>query len=62
MTHAAIDPSDKERLCITPSLIRLSVGVEHPDDLIRDLNEALKVSGASLLRNQEPVADSGILR
>ncbi len=61
MTHAAIDPSDKERLGITPSLIRLSVGVEHPDDLIRDLNEALKVSGASLIRDQEPVADSNMM-
>jgi len=45
MTHAAIDPADKERLGITPSLIRLSVGVEHPNDLIRDLDHALKSAG-----------------
>jgi methionine-gamma-lyase len=53
MTHAAIDPSDKERLGITPSLIRLSVGVEHPDDLIRDLDEALGKSGASAVIAEE---------
>ena len=41
MTHAAVDPADKQRLGITPSLIRLSVGVEHPDDLMQDLSQAL---------------------
>jgi cystathionine beta-lyase/cystathionine gamma-synthase len=29
------------RLGITPALIRLSVGIEHPDDLIADLDQAL---------------------
>jgi cystathionine beta-lyase/cystathionine gamma-synthase len=28
-------------LGITPSLIRVSVGIEDPDDLIADLNQAL---------------------
>jgi cystathionine beta-lyase/cystathionine gamma-synthase len=31
------------RLGITPALIRLSVGIEHPDDLIADLDQALGV-------------------
>ena len=30
------------RLGITPALIRLSVGIEHPDDLIADLDQALE--------------------
>jgi cystathionine beta-lyase/cystathionine gamma-synthase len=29
------------RLGITPALIRISVGIEDPDDLIADLNQAL---------------------
>ena len=41
MTHAGVDPAAKIRLGITPSLVRLSVGVEHPDDLIADLSHAL---------------------
>jgi cystathionine beta-lyase/cystathionine gamma-synthase len=32
---------ERLRLGITPTLIRLSVGIEDPDDLIADLNEAL---------------------
>jgi len=27
---------------VTEGLIRLSVGLEHPDDLIRDLQQAIK--------------------
>ncbi len=41
MTHAGVDAETKQRLGITPSLIRLSVGVEHPEDLILDLGHAL---------------------
>ncbi|MDK1017558.1 MAG: cystathionine gamma-synthase family protein [Actinomycetota bacterium] len=42
MTHAGVDPEDKIRLDITDSLVRLSVGVEHPDDIITDLANALE--------------------
>jgi methionine-gamma-lyase len=42
MTHAGVDPEEKLRVGITPSLVRLSVGVEHPDDLILDLGHALE--------------------
>ncbi len=41
MTHSGVDAEAKLRLGITPSLVRLSVGVEHPDDLILDLSRAL---------------------
>ena len=41
MTHAGVDPEHKAILGIDSSLVRLSVGVEHPDDLIADLNQAL---------------------
>ena len=42
MTHAGVAPEEKQKLGITPSLIRLSVGVEHPEDLIADLKQALE--------------------
>jgi cystathionine beta-lyase/cystathionine gamma-synthase len=41
MTHASIPVEQREALGIKDSLIRLSVGIEHPDDLIADLNQAL---------------------
>lgn len=42
MTHAGVDPDDKARLDVTDSLVRLSVGVENPEDIIADLANALK--------------------
>ncbi len=41
MTHSDIPEEERLRLGITPTLIRLSVGIEDPDDLIADLNQAL---------------------
>ncbi len=41
MTHSDITREEQNRLGITPALIRLSVGIEHPDDLIADLDQAL---------------------
>jgi methionine-gamma-lyase len=42
MTHSDVDPADREHLGITERMIRLSVGVEHPEDLIADLEQALE--------------------
>jgi methionine-gamma-lyase len=42
MTHAGVDPADRDALGITDQLVRLSVGVEDPDDLIADLTAALE--------------------
>lgn len=41
MTHAGCDPAERQRLGIDERLVRLSVGVEDPDDLIADLGVAL---------------------
>jgi len=41
MTHSDIPPAEREAMGITPAMIRLSVGLEHPDDLIADLKQAL---------------------
>ena len=42
MTHAAIPEALRREKGIGPDLLRLSVGIEHPADLIRDLAQALK--------------------
>ena len=43
MTHASIPKEEREKVGLKDSLIRLSVGIEDPDDLIQDLDEALRV-------------------
>ncbi len=42
MTHASIPPEQRARLGIDDSLVRLSVGVEAAEDLIADLEQALR--------------------
>lgn len=42
MTHCAVDPEIARQIGITESLVRLSVGVEDPEDLIFDLSQALE--------------------
>ena len=41
MTHSDIPPDAQRRLGITPGMVRLSIGIEHADDLIVDLKQAL---------------------
>jgi O-acetylhomoserine (thiol)-lyase len=40
-THQQLDPDGQLATGVTPDLIRLSVGLEHVDDLIADLDQAL---------------------
>ncbi|XP_042872658.1 cystathionine gamma-lyase-like isoform X2 [Penaeus japonicus] len=42
MTHASVPKEDRDKLGITDGLIRLSCGLEGTDDLIKDLDQALK--------------------
>jgi cystathionine beta-lyase/cystathionine gamma-synthase len=42
MTHASIPKEVREQNGITDSLIRLSVGIEHIDDLLIDLRQAFE--------------------
>jgi len=44
MTHASVPEERRERMGVTEGLVRLSVGIEDVDDLIQDLDEALKKS------------------
>lgn len=42
MTHIAVPEERKKRFGLLPNLVRISVGIEHPDDLIADLRQALE--------------------
>jgi cystathionine beta-lyase/cystathionine gamma-synthase len=51
MTHGDVPREMRERIGITDGLVRLSVGLEDPRDIIADLSQALDVA-----RKSEPVA------
>ncbi|MBH0230761.1 PLP-dependent transferase [Halobacillus sp. KCTC 3957] len=42
MSHASMPKDEREKRGITDGLLRLSVGLEHPEDLIKDFQQALK--------------------
>jgi cystathionine beta-lyase/cystathionine gamma-synthase len=41
MSHSSISEQRRREAGISPATIRLSIGIEHPDDLIADLARAL---------------------
>ncbi len=54
-SHAMIAPELRKKMGVTEQMIRLSVGIEHVEDLIADLEKALAV--LSRTRNEAVVAD-----
>ncbi|MBA3614921.1 MAG: aminotransferase class I/II-fold pyridoxal phosphate-dependent enzyme, partial [Rubrobacteraceae bacterium] len=40
-SHRELSPSRRERLGVGENLVRLSVGIEHPQDIVSDLEQAL---------------------
>lgn len=40
-THSQLSPEDQLATGVTPGYVRLSIGLEHPDDLLADLEQAL---------------------
>jgi cystathionine gamma-lyase len=47
MTHASVPPENRKALGIDDGMIRLSVGVENIEDLLRDLTQALEKASQS---------------
>ena len=43
MTHSGVPAEVRDRIGVLDTTIRLSVGIEHPDDLIADLTQALAI-------------------
>jgi O-acetylhomoserine (thiol)-lyase len=39
-----MSPEEQERAGVRPEMIRLSVGIEHVDDIIADLDQALRAA------------------
>ncbi|WP_313894242.1 cystathionine beta-lyase [Psychrobacillus sp.] len=44
MSHAAMPKEEREKRGITDGLLRLSVGLEHTDDLLADFEQALEIA------------------
>ncbi len=40
-THRQLTPEEQEKAGVTPEMLRLSVGIEHIDDILNDLDQAL---------------------
>jgi O-acetylhomoserine (thiol)-lyase len=40
-THRQMSPEEQRKAGVTPEMIRLSVGIEHVDDIVADLDQAL---------------------
>jgi O-succinylhomoserine sulfhydrylase len=40
-THSKLTEAERQEVGITPGLIRLSVGLEHPEDIIEEIIQAL---------------------
>ncbi len=51
MTHASVVKEEREKLGIHDNLIRLSVGIEDCEDLIQDLEQALKQAVSQLIKS-----------
>jgi len=47
MSHASYDPAARAKAGIRDTLVRISVGLEDPEDLIADLDQALKRAGGA---------------
>ena len=44
-THQQLTPDEQLAAGVTPGYVRLSIGLEHPDDILEDLSQALDAAG-----------------
>jgi O-acetylhomoserine (thiol)-lyase len=52
-THRQMTPDEQRKAGVSPEMVRISVGIEHADDIIADLDQALEIS--QMLRAKEGV-------
>ena len=50
-THSQLTPEEQLKAGVTAGYIRLSIGIEHPDDIINDIKQALDSSGKTSLKS-----------
>jgi O-acetylhomoserine (thiol)-lyase len=43
-THSQLNEEQQKAAGITPDLVRLSIGIEHIDDILEDIDQALHVA------------------
>ena len=43
-THSKLSEEERQAVGITPGLIRISVGLEHPEDILADILQSLPAS------------------
>jgi len=55
-THSGVPVEARSKSGVTEGLIRLSVGLEHPDDLVRDLDQAFRRAAADLPQEAHPAS------
>jgi O-acetylhomoserine (thiol)-lyase len=48
-THQQLTPEEQLATGVTPGYVRLSVGLEHPDDILEDLAQALDAAGGAVV-------------
>lgn len=51
-THSKLSDGERQAVGITPGLIRISVGLEHIDDIITDIAQAIKTSASVDIEKQ----------
>jgi O-acetylhomoserine (thiol)-lyase len=44
-THRQMKPEEQRKAGVTPEAVRLSVGIEHIEDILADLGQALNAAG-----------------
>ena len=44
-THSQLSPEEQLSAGVTPGYVRLSIGIEHVDDIIADISQALDKAG-----------------
>ena len=49
-THSQLTEEELLAAGVTPGYVRLSIGIEHPDDILADLDQALNASGSAKLK------------
>jgi cystathionine beta-lyase/cystathionine gamma-synthase len=62
MTHADVPPEQRRAAGITDGLIRLSVGLEEPEEIIADLAQAIEAAHVPEVEDLESDANSGAVR
>ncbi len=50
-THSQLTPAEQAATGVTPGYVRLSVGIEHIDDILADLSQALDAAGGATTRS-----------